>query len=178
MSRVGFAPIVIPEGVKIEVDKDREVVVEGPKGKLNRSLPAGINLKISEGKILVERTKETNIMRAMHGLTRSLVNNMVIGVTEGFGKNLEISGVGYRAELKDNKMTIQLGYSHPISYKPPEGIKLELQNPTHMKVWGIDKELVGRVAAKIRSFRPPDCYKAKGVKYEGEHIRRKAGKTA
>lgn len=177
MSRVGRTPIAIPDGVKIEVNEDRVVVVDGPKGKLNRSLPEGIDLEISNGRILVKRTRDTRTMRSLHGLTRSLLNNMVIGVTEGFSKDLEISGVGYRAELKGNKIIIQLGYSHPVSYQPPEGIKLSLQSPTHINVWGIDKELVGRVAAKIRSFRPPDCYSLKGIKYRGEYIRRKAGKT-
>lgn len=177
MSRVGYAPILIPEGVKIEVGKDREVVVEGPKGRLTFSIPPSINLNISSGKITLERTEESKSVKSLHGLTRSLVNNMVIGVTNGFSRNLEISGVGYRAELKDDRLTIHLGYSHPIIFKAPDGIKLELQDPTHIKVWGIDKELVGRVATRIRSFRPPDCYKAKGVRYEGEYIRRKAGKA-
>lgn len=177
MSRVGYTPIAIPEGVRIEI-KDREVVVEGPEGTLKRDIHPCISLNVSGDKLMVSRSEETRLAKALHGLTRTLINNMVIGVTQGFSKNLEINGVGYRAALSGDKMTIQLGYSHPITYESPEGIKLELPDPIHIKVWGIDKELVGKVAAKIRSFRPPDPYKVKGIKYEGEYIRRKAGKSA
>ncbi|HAV43107.1 TPA: 50S ribosomal protein L6 [bacterium] len=177
MSRVGCSPIQVPEGVKVEI-KEGEVVVEGPKGKSVRSIPSGINIEVAGDKIFVTKSEETRSSRAFHGLTRSLINNMVIGVTQGFTKVLGISGVGYRAALSGDKITIQLGYSHPVTFEPPEGIQFELPDPTHIKVLGIDKELVGRVAEKIRSFRPPDPYKAKGIKYEGEHIRRKAGKTA
>lgn len=176
MSRIGFAPIVVPFGVKVEVKDDKELIIEGPKGRLRYIIPQSITVSLSKDKVTFGRTKETRSVKSLHGLTRSLVNNMVIGVTEGFSKDLEISGVGYRAELKDGKLILHLGYSHPIIFEVPDGIELSLKDPTHIKVSGIDKELVGRVAASLRSLRPPDSYKAKGIRYEGEYIRRKAGK--
>lgn len=175
MSRVGYAPIKIPQGVEVDLVGDR-IIVNGPKGRLERRLHPFIRIEIGDGEIRVRRISEGKIYSSIHGLTRSLINNMVIGVHEGFTKSLEVSGVGYRAQLKGRSLILQLGYSHPIIFDPPDGIDLEVPDPTHVKVSGVDKELVGMVAAKIRSFRPPDPYKAKGIRYEDEYVRRKAGK--
>lgn len=176
MSRIGRQPIEIPEGVRIEI-KDGWIGVEGPKGKLSRPIPHGIKVAVEDNMIVVSRTSENKLYKSLHGLTRSLVANMVEGVTRGFQRTLEISGVGYRADLQGEALTLQLGYSHPIIFVPPEGIELKVDRPTRVVVRGIDKQLVGQVAAKIRSFRPPDPYKAKGIKYEDEIVRRKAGKA-
>lgn len=177
MSRIGKAPITVPGGVDVSVN-DRTVVVKGPKGTLSRDLPGAITLRMDDGQILVERPDDLGESRSLHGLTRTLVNNMVVGVTEGFAKELEIVGVGYRAEAQaPNRLKLALGYSHPVEVEAPEGITFEVPAATRIIVRGIDKEIVGQVAANIRSVRKPEPYKGKGVRYLGERILRKAGKT-
>ena len=176
MSRIGRKPISIPAGVDVQLDGNT-VRVKGPKGELQRTIPEDMVLRREEGEILVERPSDDPRHRALHGLSRTLVANMVEGVTTGFTKTLEIVGVGYRAETKPFGLTLQLGYSHPIDYKAPEGITLRAASPTVVEVSGTNKEVVGQVAAEIRSLRPPEPYKGKGVKYQGEVIRRKAGKA-
>ena len=177
MSRIGKLPIEIPSGVKITLD-DLLVKVEGPKGTLSRTMVEGISILLDDNKqILVSRTADDPRSRSYHGLTRSLVNNMVVGVTKGFETILEITGVGYRAEVKGDVLTLSLGYSHPINFPLPAGISIEVEKMTKVFVRGADKELVGQTAAKIRSFRPPEPYKGKGIKYSDEKILRKAGKT-
>jgi large subunit ribosomal protein L6 len=177
MSRIGRKPITIIKGVKVE-KKDNVLKVTGPKGELSVKIPSKIGVEIKENEIIVTRTSDAKIDKALHGTWRALLNNMIIGVSEGFQKKLEIVGVGYKAEPKGKKIQLALGYSHPILFEPPQGIKIELPIPTNIIISGIDKQLVGQVAAKIRSFRPPEPYKGKGIKYEGEYIRRKAGKAA
>ena len=177
MSRIGRAPITVPAGVDVTID-DRELTVKGPKGTLSRSLPGEITVRSDEGALLVERPNDERTSRALHGLTRSLVNNMVIGVTNGFTKELEIVGVGYRAAAQGpNKLELALGFSHPVSVDAPDGITFEVPAPTRVIVRGIDKEAVGQVAANIRKIRKPEPYKGKGVRYAGERVLRKAGKT-
>ena len=177
MSRIGKAPIAVPGGVDVSVS-DRTVVVKGPKGTLTRDLPGAITLRLDGGQLLVERPDDETQNRALHGLTRTLVSNMVVGVTEGFAKELEIVGVGYRAEAQGpNRLKLALGFSHPVEIEAPEGITFEVPAPTRVVVRGIDKEIVGQVAANIRSVRKPEPYKGKGVRYLGERILRKAGKT-
>lgn len=177
MSRIGKAPIAVPGGVDVSVN-DRTVVVKGPKGTLSRDLPGAITLRMDDGQILVERPDDLSENRALHGLTRTLVSNMVVGVTAGFVKELEIVGVGYRAEAQaPNRLKLALGFSHPVEIEAPEGITFEVPVPTRVIVRGIDKEAVGQVAANIRSVRKPEPYKGKGVRYLGERILRKAGKT-
>lgn len=176
VSRIGRKPIEIPEGVRVEI-KDNRVEVEGPKGRLSRSIHPSMKVGVNNGKLVVSRSSDSKFHKSLHGLTRSLLANMVEGVTQGFQRVLEINGVGYRADLQGRALTLQLGYSHPVAFIPPEGVDLEVDRPTRVIVRGIDKQLVGQVAAKIRSFRPPDPYKEKGIKYEGEVIRRKAGKV-
>ncbi len=177
MSRVGQAPITIPEGVEVNV-AGKTVTVAGPRGRLTRSVPKGIDVEVSDGDIRVTRDDDERETRALHGLVRSLVANMVEGVTQGFEKRLEIHGVGYRAAKKGNDVELQIGFSHPVTKVAPEGIEFEVSTPTRIAVRGIDKELVGQTAAEIRAIRKPEPYKAKGIRYEGEHIRRKAGKAA
>ncbi|MFQ5636950.1 MAG: 50S ribosomal protein L6 [bacterium] len=177
MSRVGKKPIDLPDSVDILI-KNSSVTVKGPKGSLTREFHSSVAIETKDGQLVVSRPNNSKLYRSLHGLYRSLLNNMVLGVTHGFEKKLEIVGVGYKGELKNNRLVLQLGYSHPIVFIPPEEITISVDNPTHISIRGIDKELVGRVAAKIRSFRPPEPYKGKGVKYEDEYIRRKAGKTA
>ena len=155
----------------------RELTVKGPKGTLSRTLHPDMSVAKEDGTIVVTRPTEQKTHKQLHGLTRTLVNNMVIGVTDGYRKGLEITGVGYRAALNGKKLTLNLGYSHPIEIDPPEGITFELENPTHLAVVGIDKELVGQIAAQVRSTRKPEPYKGKGVRYAGEYVRRKAGKA-
>ena len=155
----------------------REVTVKGPKGSLSRSLHPDMTVSREDGTIVVTRPTEQKTHKQLHGLTRTLVNNMVVGVTDGYRKGLEITGVGYRAALNGRKLTLNLGYSHQIEIDPPEGITFEVENPTRLAVVGIDKELVGQIAAKVRSTRKPEPYKGKGVRYAGEYIRRKAGKA-
>ncbi|MBI2618480.1 MAG: 50S ribosomal protein L6 [Ignavibacteriales bacterium] len=177
MSRVGRKPIEIKKGVTVNL-KDRQIHVKGPKGELSTSVHPNISVEIKENHIQFVRKNDEKENRSLHGLWRALVQNMVRGVTEGFAKQLEIVGVGYRAEMKGKKLQLLLGYSHPILFGPPEGVKIETPTQTNITVSGIDKQLVGLVAAKIRSFRPPEPYKGKGVRYAGEYVRRKAGKAA
>ena len=177
MSRIGQAPIAIPSGVDVTIE-GRMVKVKGPKGELTRTVPAAIKVQKVDTTVLVERPDDERESRALHGLTRSLVNNMVIGVTDGFRKQLEIVGVGYRAEAQGNEsIRLALGFSHPVIVKAPEGVTFEVPAPTQVVVAGIDKEVVGQVAADIRSIRKPEPYKGKGVRYQGERVLRKAGKA-
>jgi large subunit ribosomal protein L6 len=176
MSRIGRKPISIPAGVDVTLDGNH-VHVKGPRGELARTLPEDVIVRRQDAEIVVERPSDDPRHRALHGLSRTLVANMVEGVTAGFTKTLEIVGVGYRAETKPFGLTLQLGYSHPIDYRAPEGITLRAASPTVVEVSGTNKEVVGQVAAEIRSLRPPEPYKGKGVKYQGEVIRRKAGKA-
>jgi large subunit ribosomal protein L6 len=176
MSRIGKRPIPIPAGVDVQLDGNT-VSVKGPRGELSRRLHREVIVRRQDGEIVVERPSDAPVHRSLHGLSRTLVANMVEGVTTGFTKVLEIVGVGYRAETKPFGLTLALGYSHPIDYQAPEGITLRAVNPTTVEVSGTDKEVVGQVAAEIRSLRPPEPYKGKGVKYQGEVIRRKAGKA-
>ncbi|MGH7441795.1 MAG: 50S ribosomal protein L6 [bacterium] len=177
MSRIGKQPIVIPAGVKVLV-AEAEVKVEGPKGKMARSLPQGISASIKDGSVLFTRVDETRKAKALHGLSRALVNNMVLGVSKGFMKELHIEGVGYRAAVAGSKLNMTLGYSHPVVFDIPEGVTIVVEAQTEVKISGIDKALVGQVAANIRFLREPEVYRGKGVRYKDEHIRRKAGKTA
>jgi large subunit ribosomal protein L6 len=176
MSRIGRLPIAVPSGVDVTID-GRRLTVKGPKGTLSRELHPDISVTQEDGTIVVTRPTEQKTHKQLHGLTRTLVNNMVIGVTDGYRKGLEITGVGYRAALSGKKLTLNLGYSHPIEIDPPEGISFEVENPTRLAVVGIDKELVGQIAATVRATRKPEPYKGKGVRYAGEYIRRKAGKA-
>ncbi|MCH7674046.1 50S ribosomal protein L6 [candidate division KSB1 bacterium] len=177
MSRVGKNPIGLPEGVEVKINKGT-VEVTGPKGNLSGEVNQDIKLDIKDGQLTVSRPNDSKYYKSLHGLYRSLLNNMVEGVTKGFEKKLEIVGVGYKAEMSKGRLSLQLGYSHPIVFLPPEGVEVVVADPTNISVRGIDKHLVGQVAAKIRSFRPPEPYKGKGIKYVDEYIRRKAGKTA
>ena len=176
MSRIGKRPIPVPSGVTVTLDGNT-VTVKGPRGTLSRALPEEMQVTQENGEITVARPSDEPRHRALHGLSRTLVANMVDGVTKGFQKQLDIVGVGYRAETKPYGLLLALGYSHPIEYKAPEGIKLTAQNPTTVIVDGSSKEVVGQVAAEIRGLRPPEPYKGKGIKYAGEQIRRKAGKA-
>jgi len=177
VSRVGKKPIPIPAGVKFQ-QAAQDCTVSGPKGQLAARLHPEITVEVQDNEILVRRPSDQKEHRALHGLWRALLQNMVKGVTEGYVKKLELVGVGYRAELKGKKLQMNVGFSHPILFAPPQGITIETPTPTSIAISGIDKQLVGQVAAKIRSFRLPEPYKGKGIKYEGEHIRRKAGKAA
>jgi len=177
MSRIGRKPISIIKGVKVE-KKDELIRVTGPKGELSARIPPAITVEIKGDEVLVTRSSSEKPMRALHGTWRALINNMVKGVSEGFQRKLEIVGVGYKAEMKGKRIQLALGYSHPILFEPPLDIKIEVPIPTNILISGINKQVVGQVAAELRSFRPPEPYKGKGVKYEGEYIRRKAGKTA
>lgn len=177
MSRIGKNPISVPEEVKVEI-QGNQISVGGPKGKLTRELRPEIKVSLGKGEIVVERTSEKRFHKSLHGLYRTLIANMVEGVTQGYQRVLEIRGIGYKAELAGKILNLRLGFSHPILFVPPEGIKIELQGPTKLTISGIDKELVGLIASHIRSFRPPDPYKGKGVRYQDEKVRKKAGKTA
>jgi large subunit ribosomal protein L6 len=177
MSRVGQAPVPVPEGVDVSIDA-RRVRVKGPKGELERVLPEDISVETVDGEVRVSRARESREVRALHGLARSLIANMVTGVTQGYEKRLEIHGVGYRATKQGTGIELAVGYSHAVRKPAPPGIEFEVPAPTRITVRGIDKELVGQVAAEIRAIRKPEPYKAKGIRYEGEHIRRKAGKAA
>jgi large subunit ribosomal protein L6 len=176
MSRIGRRPIAIPAGVEIDL-RGAHITVRGPKGELQRTLPAAMRVRIDDGEVTVERPSEAKPHRELHGLTRTLVANMVEGVTNGYRKSLEISGVGYRAQKVGENLQLSLGYSHPVDVEAPAGISFEVDTPTRLSVVGIDKELVGQVAARVRSKRKPEPYKGKGVRYVGEQVRRKAGKT-
>jgi large subunit ribosomal protein L6 len=176
MSRIGRLPIAVPAGVDVTID-GRNVTVSGPKGSLSRELHPEMLVSREDANIVVTRPTEQKTHKQLHGLTRTLVNNMVVGVTAGYRKALEIQGVGYRAALVGRKLQLNLGYSHQIEIDPPAGISFEVENPTHLAVVGIDKELVGEIAARVRATRKPEPYKGKGVRYVGEQVRRKAGKA-
>jgi large subunit ribosomal protein L6 len=176
MSRIGKQPIAIPPKVKVEV-KGQKVWVEGPKGRLDWELPRRTGLKVQDGKIVVSRAGDDAEAKALHGLSRALVNNMVRGVTEGFVKKLEIQGVGFKAAVSGRNVNLVLGFSHPINYAIPDQITVTVQENTKLTIEGPDKRLVGQVAAELRSFYPPEPYKGKGVRYAGEHVQRKEGKT-
>ena len=176
MSRIGKQPIPVPSGVEVKIDGDT-VTVKGPKGELSQSFSSAMKIEQGEGVVTVTRPDDERDNRALHGLTRTLVANMVAGVSEGFFKNLEIQGVGYRAAMKGSTLEMQLGFSHPVVVVPPDGITFEVPAPTKVVVSGIDKQKVGQISANIRRLRRPDPYKGKGVRYEGEQIRRKVGKT-
>lgn len=176
MSRIGKTPVAIPPKVKVAVSAGR-VLVEGPKGQLNFALPKHTDAKIEAGSVVLTRVGDTSEARAMHGLARALVNNLVRGVSDGFSKKLEIQGVGFKAAVQGKIVNMALGYSHPILYPIPDGIKVTVEENTKLSIEGIDKELVGRVASELRSFYPPEPYKGKGVRYVGEKVIRKEGKT-
>lgn len=177
MSRIGRLPVVVPNGVDIEI-KGSNVRVKGPKGELSRTFPAAMDITFKDDVIEVNRPSDASTHRSLHGMTRALINNMVVGVSTGYEKILEINGVGYRAEMDGNNLVLNVGYSHPVVMEPPEGISFETETRTRqIKVLGYDKEMVGQVAANIRKVRPPEPYKGKGIKYLSEKIRRKAGKT-
>ncbi len=177
MSRVGKMPIAIPAGVTVDIAENNLVTVKGPKGELSRVLPAEMTIKEEGGEVIVERPDDLKRNKALHGLTRALINNMVIGVSAGFEKILEINGVGYRAAKQGNVLNLSLGFSHPVEYPEPEGIEIEVPDQNKIIIRGISKEKVGQTAAEIRGYRPPEPYKGKGIKYSDEYIRRKVGKT-
>jgi large subunit ribosomal protein L6 len=177
MSRIGNKAIEIPDKVKVNIGNDGAVAVEGPKGKLNWKLPRDISAKIDNNRVMVARSAETRSVKALHGLSRSLVHNMVQGVSEGFSKQLEIEGVGFKAALQGSTLNLSLGFSHPILFQIPKDIKITVTDATKINIQGVDKKMVGQVAADIRRFYPPEPYKGKGVRYAGEQIRRKEGKT-
>jgi large subunit ribosomal protein L6 len=176
MSRIGKRPIPIPQKVTIAID-GQHVAVKGPKGELSRVLPSEVEVVQEEGSLLVNRRNESRVARQRHGLSRTLVANMVEGVSQGFQKRLEIQGVGYRAQVQGKNLVLNVGYSHQVHIEPPEGIQLAVENNTNVIVTGIDKEAVGNIAAQIRAVRPPEPYKGKGIRYAGEMVRRKAGKA-
>ena len=177
MSRIGIKPITIPAGVEVAVDNDNVVTVKGPKGELVKQMPKGMEIKVESGVVTVSRPNDLKKMKSLHGLTRTLVSNMVIGVTEGFQKKLEINGVGYRAQKKGKTLVLILGYSNPVEMDDPEGLEVEVQDQNVLIVKGMDKQKVGQLAAEIRAKRPPEPYKGKGIKYADEVIKRKVGKT-
>jgi large subunit ribosomal protein L6 len=176
MSRIGKKPISIPKGVTVKVDGDA-VDVKGPKGQLRQPLPPGITAAVEDGHVVTKKSRDERALDKFHGLARSLVNNAVTGVTEGFKKELDIVGVGYRAELKGKQVILALGYSHPIVFDVPAGIDVAIEKQTHLTVTGVDRQLVGQVAANLRRLREPDPYQQKGVRYTGEQLKKKAGKT-
>ena len=177
MSRIGRLPVAIPAGVEVTVAEGNVVTVKGPKGTLERALPTEMEIKVEDGHVVVSRPNDLKKMKSLHGLTRTLINNMVVGVTDGYEKVLEVNGVGYRAAKSGNKLTLNLGYSHPVEMIDPEGIETVLEGQNKITVKGIDKEKVGQFAAEIRDKRRPEPYKGKGIKYADEVIRRKVGKT-
>ncbi|MEG0998370.1 MAG: 50S ribosomal protein L6 [Clostridiales bacterium] len=176
MSRIGKMPVAVPAGVKITLE-DHHITVEGPKGKLERDFHPNMAVKVEDGVLTVERSSESNEDRALHGLTRALINNMVVGVDTGFKKDLELVGVGYRAAKQGNNLVLTVGYSHPVEMTPDEGLNVEVPVPTKISISGADKEMVGAFAANVRKVRPPEPYKGKGIKYADEIIKRKAGKA-
>lgn len=176
MSRIGKLPITVPAGVEVTLD-GREISVKGPKGELSRTIAEGIIVELEDGTVTVKRPDDERDSRSLHGLTRSLINNMVVGVTDGFTKKLEIVGTGYRVQAKGSDLEFALGYSHPVPVEAPQGITFSVEGANKLAVSGIDKQQVGEVAANIRKLRKPDPYKGKGVRYEGEQLRRKAGKA-
>jgi large subunit ribosomal protein L6 len=176
MSRVGKNPIAVPQGVEVRID-GRSVTVKGPKGELSRELDPEMRVEQTDGQVIVSRPTDQPRHRAMHGLTRTLVANMVTGVTEGFAKTLELQGVGYRAQMQGSDLVLAVGFSHPVQVPPPEGIEFEVDGTTKIIVRGINREHVGQAAADVRKIRPPEPYKGKGIRYQGEYVRRKAGKA-
>ena len=177
MSRVGKNPVVIPSGVEVKFENGI-MTVKGPKGELSRPIHPDMNVALEEGQVTVTRQNDNKQQRALHGTTRANIQNMVTGVTDGYRKGLELVGVGYKVELSGSNLLMSIGFSHQVAFIPPQGITFEVTSATAMSVNGIDKQLVGQIAAKIRKIRPPEPYKGKGIKYSGEYIRRKAGKTA
>lgn len=177
MSRIGKLPINIPGGVTITVGDDNTVNVKGPKGQLSEKISPDMEISMEEGVLLVKRPSDDKEHKALHGLSRSLIHNMVVGVTSGYQKNLDIVGVGYRAQMQGTKLVLNVGYSHPVEFEAPAGITFEVPNPNRISVLGISKQQVGQIAADIRKVRPPEPYKGKGIKYENEFVRRKEGKT-
>jgi large subunit ribosomal protein L6 len=176
MSRVGKQPIEIPSGVDVKLKGDT-ITVKGPLGELSQKLTSEVKVEIKDGRVIVTRQSDEKHYMAMHGTMRALISNLVEGVTKGFSKRLEIVGTGYRAQLKGKSLVLQVGHSHPVNYAPPAGVEVLVESPAKMVVKGIDKELVGRAAAEIRAVRKPEPYKGKGIRYEGEYVRRKAGKA-
>ncbi len=177
MSRIGRMPISVPSGVAVDIQKNT-VQVNGPKGRLSRTFDPDMMIKLEDNQVVIGRPTDQRRHRALHGLTRALLNNMIIGVSQGFTRRLQIEGVGYRAELQGKNLVLNVGYSHPVVIEPPEGISFEIDRGYRgISVLGIDKELVGEIAARIRRVRPPEPYKGKGIRYEGEFVRRKAGKA-
>ena len=177
MSRIGRMPIAIPAGVTVEIAENNHVTVKGPKGTLERTLPSEMDIKVEGSEVVVTRPNDLKKMKSLHGLTRTLINNMVVGVTDGYTKTLEVNGVGYRAQKSGKKLTLHLGYSHPVEMEDPEGLESTMEGQNVIIVKGIDKEKVGQYAAEIRDKRRPEPYKGKGIKYADEVIRRKVGKT-
>ncbi len=177
MSRVGKKPILIPQGVHVNIKDSNIINVEGPKGKLSHILPEAIAFKIENSNIILDMKSDPDSSRAIYGLTRTLINNLIIGVTQGFSKELEIQGVGFKAQSQGKKLSLALGFSHPVEYDIPEGIIIETPKPNQIIVKGIDKVKVGEISSKIRSFFRPEPYKGKGIRYAGEYVRKKAGKT-
>lgn len=176
MSRVGQRPVPLPQGITVDIQKN-EVTVKGPKGELHRSFHAAMSITLKDGSVVVSRPNDQKMYRALHGLTRSLLANMVEGVDKGFERFLEIVGVGYRVQSVGDKLVLQVGYTHPVEVSPPPGISVTAEGPNRVRVFGIDKEAVGRVAARIRRIHPPDAYKGKGIRYFGEQVRLKPGKA-
>ena len=177
MSRIGRLPVAVPAGVEVKVAENNVVTVKGPKGTLERALPVEMSIKVEDGHVVVTRPNDLKKMKSLHGLTRTLIQNMVIGVSQGYEKTLEVNGVGYRAAKSGNKLTLNLGYSHPVEMIDPEGVETVVEGQNKITVKGIDKEKVGQYAAEIRDKRRPEPYKGKGIKYADEVIRRKVGKT-
>ena len=177
MSRIGKMPVIVPSGVEIKIAEGNLMTVKGPKGTLERKLSSDMNIALEDGQLVIKRPNDLKKFKSLHGLTRTLINNMVVGVTVGYTKTLEINGVGYRAAKNGNKLTLTLGYSHPVEMTDPEGVTSEVEGNNKIIVSGIDKEKVGQYAANIREKRPPEPYKGKGIKYDTEYIRRKAGKA-
>ena len=177
MSRIGRMPIAVPAGVTVDIAENNHVTVKGPKGTLERTLPSEMDIKLEGDEVIVTRPNDLKKMKSLHGLTRTLIHNMVVGVTDGYTKELEVNGVGYRAQKQGKKLTLSLGYSHPVEMEDPEGLEVIVEGQNKIIVKGIDKEKVGQYAAEIREKRAPEPYKGKGIKYSDEVIRRKVGKT-
>ena len=177
MSRIGRKPITVPSGVEVNIDDKNLVTVKGPKGTLHEQISKDLKIELNEGELVVTRPTDNKKHRSLHGLSRTLIDNMVKGVTEGYVKKLEIVGVGYRAAKQGDKLVLSLGYSHPVEMIDPEGIEVEVPTQTEILVKGINKQQVGNYAAKVRAWREPEPYKGKGIRYQGEHVRRKEGKT-
>jgi len=177
MSRIGLKPVTVPAGVEVKVDEKNIVIVKGPKGQLTQAINPSMKIEINDGILTVTRPTENKKHKSLHGLSRTLINNMIIGVTEGYEKKMEIVGVGYRAAKQGKKLVLNLGFSHPVEMEDPEGVETEVPTQLEIVVRGINKQLVGNYAAKIRAWREPEPYKGKGIRYAGEHVRRKEGKT-